>query len=265
MIRTLGKRVPDSLVDTGLNAYIRLEQALDRPYHSYNWEGYQFKYLYADKQSFLQHWGSIEDGKVGSEGVPLELLSCSDKADGIIDVGAHQGLYTVILGVLNSHLPLVAVEPIAENTHWIRENVKLNGIEVEINNGIVSDTCGEITFYEDANAGSERHTTTPSQNVNYYQETAVESTTISIIASRIDAENPFLKIDAEGEEQAIIEELCNSELPTFRGIVEFHPDKLNNDINSVLRTMDEFGVSYKFITESSPNHTVSRPMYYFEH
>jgi len=264
MIRAVGERAPDSLVNRGFVAYLRIQQVLGKSYHSYYWQGREFRYAYADKQSFLQHWGCIENGQIALEGVPLSQLGVSRNIDGIIDIGAHQGLYTVALGVINDDIPLIAAEPISENASWVRKNAELNQFDVQVEETIVSDTDGKVSFYKDAKLGSERHTTTPSQDIAAYKETTVSSTTASTLAKKIGSSSPFLKIDAEGEEQNILRELYQSNIQEYSGLVELHSDKLPNGSESVLDMLDDFGVYHEFVTESSPDYVVSRPIYYFE-
>ncbi len=56
---------------------------------------------------------AVRDGELAREGVPLDDLTHGGAYDRIIDVGAHHGLYTVLLSKLNPRRPWSASNPSA--------------------------------------------------------------------------------------------------------------------------------------------------------
>ncbi len=74
--------------------------------------------------------------------------------DVAIDVGANIGWYTVLLGkTVSPHGRVIAFEPDPTNLHFLRENVRLNGLEdiVTIVEAAVGARSGEATLHRTTN------------------------------------------------------------------------------------------------------------------
>ena len=73
----------------------------------------------------------------------------------------------------------------------------------------------------------------------------------------------FVKINAEREESAIINDLMTTNLNYLEGIVELHPDKLDVPPSEVVDELETACSQCEFLAETLPQCEFSRPMYHF--
>src|SRR5690606_25077465 len=78
------------------------------------------------------------------------------------DIGAHYGFYSLLLAELAPQGKVYAFEPAPANYKLLRKNVSETA-NIELNNLAVSDTSGEIAFYEFPALYSEYNTIDRSQ------------------------------------------------------------------------------------------------------
>lgn len=203
------------------------------------------------------------------EGVPLELIDADNSPDVAIDVGGHYGIYSVLLGKLNPSADLYVFEPDEYNRSVLAELMELNNIDTEIRNEVVTGNTGTVSFYLDGDSGSESHSITPREE---FEKVTIPSIALSDVIRKAGADSAILKIDAEGGEGMIINDLVNLTAVDLRGIVELHPDKLSRQTSEVIDQLhSEFDI-VSFVGDSSPEHPESssidneynRPIYYFE-
>jgi len=261
----LAEKVPNIITDTVFNTYLHIQKHRIQAFHKYSWKDLEFKYTYNDKYTYIVHMNIIKDGKLISERIPLNILEINDNIDIIFDIGAHHGLYTVLLGKINKESSIVAVEPQAENAELVRKNMELNKIKGEVIEAVISDRSGTKNFYRHNNSRSQRHTMKPKQDTDEFDKVAIKSMTVADLIETFESENPFFKIDAEGEEYDILQGICEYEnIKDFQGIVEIHPDKLSDGTDKILQLLNDHAIEFDQISESSPEHSVSRPIVYFQ-
>jgi FkbM family methyltransferase len=179
-------------------------------------------------------------------------------------VGTHFDIYSVLLQVINPDPELYTFEPDDENRRVAEELLAENNITGKVFKKVITGETGTITFYIDPIANSQRHATTPKKEGDF-QSVEKPSLALSDLVSQEDLDRSFMKIDAEGEEMAILEDLFTTNLSYIEGIVELHPDKLNVSKSDVVDLLSRECDQCEFVVETTPDYEHSRPMYYFNY
>jgi FkbM family methyltransferase len=201
---------------------------------------------------------------VTTENIPVDLLEVSKPIDAIIDVGAHFGIYSVVLKALNPDTELYAFEPDDENRRVAEDLLSENNIIGKVSGEVITEKTGTVSIYIDRMAHSQSHAMTPKKEGDF-QTIEKPSLALSDLVSREDLDRIFVKIDAEGEEMAILQDLFKSSLSYIEGVVELHPDKLDVAKSDVVDLISRECNRYEFVAETAPDYKHSRPMYYFNH
>jgi FkbM family methyltransferase len=162
----------------------------------------------------------------------------------ILDCGAHIGISVLYFKKLYPHAKIIAFEPNPDTFKLLELNVSQNRLhDVELVNAAIAHSSGSIDFYiceqtSDplswawGNAGVKNTW----NNLNRYQTVKVPSVTLS---SYIDQPIDFLKLDVEGMEAMVLEEI-EGRLHHIKDVrMEFHGSSTNEhnsieDIFSVL-------------------------------
>jgi len=123
------------------------------------------------------------------------------------DIGAHHGLYTLLVHDLtNGATPVYAFEPAQVHTKILRKSIKgLSG--VSIINAAVSSKSGTVTFYENNRTVSTLDKSFADSEANArltFVEVLVPSVSVDDYCLENDIKPTFLKIDVEGAEQAVV-------------------------------------------------------------
>lgn len=212
----------------------------------------------------------IEDGKMRSEGIPLDYLDCDPHLDAFVDIGAHFGTYSVIGSRLNPEAEIYSFEPNDYNRSVLKTVLEENNISAEIRSEVVAGHSGTRTFYVDESTGSQSHTIHPTEG---FTKRNIESISLSDFFSKHNFDRIFTKIDAEGGEAEILKDITSLEQDlVIEGIVEFHPDKTENDVGDIISNFSKYSDNFEFIIDHSPthpqshthNHKRNRPTYYFK-
>lgn len=266
MLYELGQKLPKSIGRLGAGVLVKINQFRGANQFRYNYQGSEFVYGYQDTTTFLRQYDCIdvERGCTALEGIPLSYFEFSDH-DAALDVGAHFGLYTVILGKQNPNLPILAFEPNQYNRSVLKQNSELNNFDpsrVKILDTIVAGTSGSVIFHEDrSTTGSPRDTLSPGQDTGKFTEMVErDSKSLSDIFRSNDINKPFVKLDIEGAEDEVIADLLSADIESFAGIVEIHSDRLDGGENTVLDQFDSHDISYELVKK----HPIKPQGYYFE-
>jgi FkbM family methyltransferase len=203
------------------------------------------------------------------ECIPLKYLDSSPNLDAFIDVGAHYGTYSVVGGQLNPEAITYSFEPDQYNRSVLREVLNINNISAEVRSEVVTDESGEVPFYLDESSGSESHTISSNKQ---FKKVIKDSISLSEFIENNDMKRVYIKIDAEGGEEKILQDIFPSTIQHIEGIVEIHPDKINTSPNKVINILENNCEVCEFIIDSSPNHPnaesianeTNRPIYYFK-
>lgn len=166
----------------------------------------------------------------------------------IIDCGGNIGLTALYFKWLYPNARLTVFEPAPENIRLLKKNLERNGIkDVRVVEAAVSDKPGTIQFWVNkARPGGSTSTRevyeTKSRNGGKYAEYDVPAV---LLSDYIDKEVDLLKIDIEGAEGQVIQDLNhNGKLPLIRDIImEYHynPKNESNNLPKLLSTLEQNG------------------------
>lgn len=253
----------DLLPDSGQKAlksgYVTSMRRFGRDFETFEYEG-RFYRIYYTVPTVEKIRNLVIDGEITREHIPLSAIDATEPVDAVIDVGAHIGLYSVLLKRLHQDADLYAFEPADDNRAVLAGLLDANSILGTISDEVVSGTTGTITFYTDSDGQSESHSTMVRDDF-----TAVEKSCLALsdLFKREDINRAFVKIDAEGEEFAIVDDLMTTDLKYLEGVVELHPDKLDVPPSEVVDRLETVCDQVEFLAETSPQYEFSRPMYHF--
>lgn len=237
-------------------------------YQTYNINGIDFKFKYTkdtfdsiyDVKEGKRIIGLIEDEEITSENIPLSAIVANESVDAVFDIGAYFGIYSVLLQQQNPDADLYSFEPNEKNREVLSELLSKNNISARIFDAVVSDESGTTTFYTDPKGTSQSNSTT---KTDYFS--AIEKRTIALsdFFSENEIEKAFVKIDAEGEELAILRDIFASDIGYLEGVVELHPDKMPTTEDEFVSELSNQCEGYECLGDTSQEQNVTRPMYKF--
>ncbi len=174
------------------------------------------------------NWGdeTFEMCFSGSYGNTLSRLLKQRRAPFVfLDVGANQGLYSLLAARNPKCEQVYAFEPVASTVDLLRENIRINGMQERITTIplAISDHTGDGAISVDSH-----HSGVASLNHIVGRETQVVGlTTVEDIAARISpADLPLVvKVDVEGHEQVVIAQLMASSLASRVSVVFYEVDE----------------------------------------
>lgn len=144
-----------------------------------------------------------------------------------IDIGAHYGYYSLLIGTNNKKVKIHAFEPTPSTFAILQENITLNGIQekISLHRFALSDKNTNVGMYlpNDLSSKSSLYKLLSDRGSVVYKTKAVTADSIFE-----DKSVSFIKIDAEGHEISIIKGLKNTinNNHDISMLVEFHPDNL---------------------------------------
>lgn len=143
---------------------------------------------------------SLSEGKHESV-VRKRWTELSKNKNVIYDIGGFSGIYGISSALANVNALVVIFEPDPLNATQIRKNIELNGLQnCKVEQVAVSSKKGFITFQADGTSGAhiaEKGITVPTITLSDYPAA------------------DLIKIDAEGEESAIVGTINFSKHPTI--------------------------------------------------
>jgi FkbM family methyltransferase len=175
--------------------------------------------------------------------------------DGVcfIDVGAHYGFYSLLIGSDNKNSKIIAFEPVPETFSLLVKNVELNELKnIQVYNLAISDRDETKIF----------NITEASDSAGFYQHPL--TSTIKTMEVKTIALDNFLKdlsglpivvkIDTEGHELHVLEGMRKiiEEVEDVRLVVEFNPSCLTSggsQPRSLLEKIDQLGFEIFFIDD----------------
>jgi len=166
-------------------------------------------------------------------------------SDIIIDIGSHIGLFTLYASQFCKQGKIICYEPIKENYQLLLSNIELNHLSnVECYNKAVSKSNSPIRIY--INSDESGHSMFDPQE-NFIDVDSISLQQI-IDDHHIDSID-FLKLDCEGAEYEIIENLPKSRFSQIKKmIIEYHlADKKPFLLKNLLNTLESnsFKISKK--------------------
>jgi FkbM family methyltransferase len=164
----------------------------------------------------------------------------------IIDCGSNIGISVLYFKILYPGAEIVAFEPSNDAYECLRTNVAKNALtSVTVNNKALSANDGDVEFYYDIeDPGSLGMSTVQERTPR--QKLTVEAVRLSKF---IEKEVDFLKIDVEGAERDIIEELSRARKLNHiqQMVIEYHHHiRADEDVFSqTLRLLESAGFGYQ--------------------
>jgi len=170
-----------------------------------------------------------------------------------LDIGAHYGYYTLLVGTKHPTCEIIAFEPVPENFEILKRNVALNRLRnVELHNLAVSDKEGfkklKVTEISGQSGFYEQHGAKPVKEIevmtvsfdNFLKETRKVPTVV--------------KIDTEGNEPYVLQGMRKflRDSEEIKLIIEFNPDCLRSagyDPTEFLREVFRFGFNIYVIDD----------------
>lgn len=178
----------------------------------------------------------------------------TSKADPIIlDCGSNIGISVLFFKYLYPKSFITAFEPNEYAFRCLQTNVDVNRLEnILLRNAAVSDKDGKISLYVDDESPGSLVSSTLRQRMPKLEKT-VESVRLSTF---IDREIDFIKMDIEGAEWVVLNELCTTrkiDLVRQMAIEYHHHIQADEDnLSSFLSLLENAGFGYQLVAEAPP-------------
>lgn len=112
----------------------------------------------------------------------------------IIDVGSYNGIYALIAKKANPHATVIAIEPDVVNLEHIRENAKINDVDIVILNSVVYNVVGKVQFADIKG----------STGGSIGEGVEVSSVTLDALLHNEQDKKILIKLDVEGAEYDVL-------------------------------------------------------------
>jgi len=150
-----------------------------------------------------------------------------------IDIGSNQGLYTIGASINDNCKKAYAFEPIVNSFYLLKKNLELNNIfKCKAYNLGISDSVGQIDMEYDP-----RHSGAASIRSNN-QNKSIKINIINHLKLNeiIDDKLPIIiKIDVEGHEEVVIQEILKTKFTNKIKEIYFEIDERWSDYESILK------------------------------
>ncbi len=164
----------------------------------------------------------------------------------VLDCGSNFGMAVLFMKVLHPDCRIVAFEPDPTTFQMLSENVERNGWKgVELHNQAVARTAGEMDFYYDPKMPG-WGLMSLNKNRGPEQRQTVEAVRLSdFVREEVD----FLKMDIEGAEAEVLEELALSQKLRLvkEMVIEYHHhiERGRDGLAATLQLLEENGFGYE--------------------
>jgi FkbM family methyltransferase len=165
----------------------------------------------------------------------------------IIDCGANVGFSTLYFKSIYPNSKVICFEASKETFDKLEKTLEKNNIhgvvaeQVALSNREVS----EVEFYRNSTDDNDLGSALRPSGVGSSEKVKTRK-----LSSYINSEIDFLKLDVEGEETAVIEDLVTSgKIHNIKtGLIEFHlnNDHPSNNLATLLKYLSESGFGYRF-------------------
>lgn len=186
--------------------------------------------------------------------IGLDYYFCSDSDEPfILDCGSNIGMSLLFFKKFYPESEIIGFEPGEKAYEKLQENVETNNLkDVTLVNAALSDKEGEITFYVDPDDAGSLIMSTIKERLSAKESQKVKAIVLSkYITKQVD----FLKIDIEGAELAVIEELSKSKKISHikQMTIEYHHHIQRNvdEMSIILSILEKNGFGYQISADQS--------------
>ncbi|HAF62581.1 MAG TPA: hypothetical protein DCK95_09695 [Anaerolineaceae bacterium] len=143
-----------------------------------------------------------------------------------VDIGAHYGFYSTLVGLANPDVDIYAFEPIPENYEILKKNLDLNGIKAKTIRKAISNTKEKRPFQVSVQSSQSGFIANPDEKV--IKTIIVNTETLDEYLDRFSNKSVLIKMDTEGNEIHVLEGMENllQQIPDIRLLIEFNPSCL---------------------------------------
>lgn len=212
-----------------------------------------FRVPCAEKEFLLRNYGySFENtifwtGLTGAyEGLSMSLWMklCRD-SETIVDIGANTGIFSLVARALNPRARIYAFEPVERVFNRMRDNVALNGFDIDCRMEAVTNVDGHAVIFD----VDDEHEYSATLNRSFYDAHPANAPLIEsrVVARRIDTfirENgipkiDLMKIDVEMHEPEVLEGMAEC-LKAMRPalLIEVLTDEMGERVHALLQGYD---------------------------
>lgn len=236
------KRLPFSFENTNSSFWVinskgekvLRDPGLENQTIGFDWEKYCSKQFNLDDMNYM-YWENFDFYVYESIGCDYERMGCVvEKGDVVVDIGGNIGMFTR-RALQREASKVIAFEPASKIFSCLLDNTPRN--LVECHKMAVAGTNGTITLRYDSSTGiggasvvqDINHDESGSENVICM--TLNRLFEIGILPEQID----FMKIDCEGAEKQILDDLTDQNLNKIKKIgMEFHANLLGHEAREAI-------------------------------
>jgi FkbM family methyltransferase len=177
---------------------------------------------------FPARWSRYYESDYEPETFRFLRAHCGN-GDIVLDIGAHVGLFSVVTArLVGLRGRVFSFEPTPGTREILERTVQLNGLQgrIEVRGEAVTRSSGAATFFETGDPGSNANSLVASTN-RHRHAILVETTSIDDFVSSRSIVVNCIKIDAEGDELAVIqggERILREQRPAIA--LALHPSAL---------------------------------------
>jgi FkbM family methyltransferase len=172
-------------------------------------------------------------------------FDCSYDVPVIVDAGANIGIATLFFKYQYPNSIVICFEPDRINFGYLKSNVESNGLDnIELNNTALHDYDGSVSFYvrNDIEGGDIGASVVQQHRYLFHDERAISRITVPCERLSRHLENKaridLLKIDVEGNESRVSEEISGSFSKIKNMIMEYHYIPSENPLSNILSILD---------------------------
>lgn len=183
---------------------------------------------------FTTHYVAAPYEELSSLLIRQNVKSCA----AFIDIGAHHGFFSVLVGLENAKCKIFSFEPIPENFSILQKNLEFHGLQSVMINKAVSNFSGSAEFQVSAASDNSGFVANP--NAHVINQVMVETCRVDDYLPHFPNGPLLIKIDTEGNEIDVLagmQETINK-VQDIRLVIEFNPKCLKTNGHSPQMLLD---------------------------
>lgn len=192
---------------------------------------------YLEGRAFVKPEIDLEKQWVGNKygGFYVHLNNLNQKSI-IYSVGIGTDISFDLELVNTFQCKIFGFDPTPKSIHWVKENV--NHSKFIMSEFGISNSSGEKKFYLPKNQNNVSGSMLPVKTVNKNESIILEFKTLSeVMQSNKHDYLDLLKMDIEGAEYEVLQDLLNQNIRINQIVVEFHPHMINNGRKKTLEML----------------------------